>query len=52
MTIGETLNIYSSGGTLVYNDITTDEEMDIPLRGAGMYIVISGDRSVRVVFEF
>ena len=49
LTTGETLSIYNATGVLVYQSIATGNEADIPLNVQGMYIVIAGDRTVRVV---
>jgi hypothetical protein len=51
LTIGETLNIYSTTGALVYQSVATSKEMDIPLKAEGVYIIQSGERSVKVVFN-
>ena len=51
LTIGETLSIYNATGVLVHHSIATGNETDIPLNVQGMYIVIAGDRTVRVVFN-
>ena len=48
---GETLSVYSAGGALVYQSIATGEEMDISVTAQGIYLVRSGDRTVRVVFS-
>jgi len=45
---GETLSIYNAAGALVYNSIATSNEMDIHLNSQGVYIVRSGDNTVRV----
>jgi len=45
---GETMSIYNAAGALVYNSIATSDEMDIPLNTQGVYIVRSGENTVRV----
>ena len=50
LTVGETLSVYSASGMLIYYIIATSEEMDIPLRAQGMYIVQQGERTVKVTF--
>jgi len=50
LTVGETLRIYSASGALVHHSIATSGEADVPLRAQGVYIVHSGDNTVKVVF--
>ena len=49
LTVGETLSVYSATGQLMYKGVATSEEMDIPLRTEGVYIIQSGENSVKVV---
>jgi len=49
--VNETLNIYTSNGVLVYQSIPNSAELDINLTTQGVYIIQSGDRTLRVVFE-
>ena len=46
---GETIRVFDTSGTLVYQRITSSEQLDIPLRGQGVYLVRVGERMVRVV---
>jgi len=48
---GEPVSIYNVTGALMYYSIATSEEMDIPLNSQGVYIVRSGDNTVRVSFN-
>ena len=50
LTIGETISIYSVTGVLAYQSNIASEEMDIQLPAVGVYIVRSGNNTVRVVF--
>jgi hypothetical protein len=52
LTIGETLSIYSATGALVYQGVATSEEMDIPIKAEGVYIIQSGERSVKAPVNF
>ena len=49
ITPGETLSIYTITGILVYQRITTSDEMDIPLRAQGVYLVRVGNHTVKAV---
>ena len=51
LTPGETLSIYSASGAIVYNSIAIGEEMHIPLRVQGVYIVKVGSNTVKTVYE-
>jgi len=51
LTIGEMLNVYSATGTLVYHSMVLSDEMVIPLRTQGLYIIRSGNNTVKVVFN-
>ena len=48
LTAGETISIYTSSGVLVHQTIATPE-MDINLTTQGVYIIQSGENTVRVV---
>jgi len=48
---GETLSIYTATGTLVYHSIATSDEANIPLSVQGVYIICSGNNTVKVVFN-
>jgi hypothetical protein len=49
ITSGEMLSIYNTAGTLLYRTVTTSNEMNIPLREKGVYLVRVGYHSVKVV---
>ena len=51
LTEGETVSIFSITGALVYQTIATGEEMEIPLQTQGVYVIQSGENTVRVVFN-
>jgi len=51
LTVGESLYIYNLYGMLVYKSIVTSEEAIIPLRTQGVYIVLSGKNTVKVVYN-
>jgi len=50
LTAGETLSIYNVTGTLVYQTTVTSDEKDIPLKVQGVYIIQSGNHTIKVVF--
>jgi len=50
LTTGETLSLYTASGVLVYHSIATSETADIPLEIRGIYVVKSGNHTVKVVF--
>ena len=49
ITPGETLSLYSITGTLVYRQIATSDEMDIPLQVKGVYFVRAGNYTVKII---
>ena len=51
LTVDATLSIYDAIGALVYQSKATSEEMNIPLSVKGVYIIQSGNSTVRVVFH-
>jgi len=51
LTPGKTLSIYTAAGALEYHGIAVSNETSIKLLAQGMYIVQSGEKSVKVVFE-
>jgi hypothetical protein len=51
LSCGETLSVYSVTGMLLYHNIATNDEMNIPLRMQGMYIVRVENNTVKVVNE-
>ena len=46
---GKPLNIYSVSGQLVYTGIATAAEEQIPVAASGVYIVVSGEQTVKVI---
>jgi hypothetical protein len=48
---GEPVYIYSIAGTLAYQTIASGTEIDIPLSVKRLYIVKTGDRTVKVIFN-
>jgi hypothetical protein len=51
LTAGETINIYSVNGALLYHNIVTDVKMEFKLWVHGVYIVLSDGNTVRAVFS-
>ena len=51
LTVSEPLSVYSAIGIMVYHNIVTATETDIPLKAQGLYFVRSGVSSVKVLFE-
>jgi len=51
LTVGKMMSVYYAGGAMVYNRIVESREADIPLNIQGVYIVKSGDNSVKVIKE-
>jgi hypothetical protein len=51
LTKNETVSIYSVNGALVYQSIATSSEMNIPLRVQGVYVVKTGNRNIKVVYQ-
>jgi hypothetical protein len=49
ITPGETVSVHNITGTLIYNNITTSDTIDIPLRAQGVYVVKAGRHTVRVI---
>jgi len=50
LTAGETVNIFNATGMLVYQNIVTSDEMDIPLKVQGVYLVQSKNYTIKVAF--
>jgi hypothetical protein len=48
---GKPLNIYTVTGVPVYKNIAASDEVDIPLNVRGVYIVQSGDNTIKAVFD-
>ena len=46
---GKGLSVYNVSGALVYQTVAVSDKVEIPLNVKGGYIVISGNRSVKVV---
>ena len=51
LTVGETINIYSVSGVLVFHSIASGEEMDINLSMPGVYIIRAGSKTLRTIIE-
>ena len=51
LTIGETLSIYNTVGLLVFKNIAHSDEMEITLPGQGMYILRSGENTIKVAMN-
>jgi len=51
LTTGETVSIYAAGGALVYRSVATSDTVDILLKQQGVYVVTSGNNTVKVVFQ-
>jgi hypothetical protein len=49
LTEGKAWSVYNAAGTLVYRNVATGKEADIPLKAQGIYIVQSGENSVKVL---
>ena len=47
---GQSLRIYNLAGQLVYNNVEKDENEHIPLNTRSIYIVVAGERSVKVAY--
>jgi len=50
LTIGKILNVYSSTGRLVYRTTVTGNEISIPLKTSGLYIIQSDGYAVKIVY--
>ena len=50
LTAGETLSVYNAAGVLVYQNIASADETDIPLTVQGVYMVRQGDFTIKVSF--
>ena len=50
LTSGETLSVYNAAGALVYRNIASADETDIPLTVQGVYMVRQGDFTIKVSF--
>ena len=51
ITVGETLSVFTVTGILVYQNIESSDEADIPLEVQGVYIVRQGNSVIKVVFK-
>ncbi len=51
LAVGKPLSIYTTTGVLVYKNIATSDEADIPLKIPGVYIVQSGNNTIKVTFN-
>ena len=48
LTAGETISVYSASGALIYNSVAASNEMNVPLKEPGVYIVKAEDKTVKV----
>ena len=51
LSVGESLYIYNLYGMLVYKSIVTSDEAIIPLQTQGVYIVLTGKNTLKVVYN-
>ena len=51
LSVGELWSVYSANGALIYSSVADGEEADIPLHVMGVYIIRSGNNTVRVAFD-
>ena len=51
LTAGEPLSVYTATGALVYQNIVSSDEADIPLAVQGVYIVKQGEHTMKVPFN-
>ena len=50
LTAGKTLNVYTATGSLVYQNMATSDEADIPLTVQGVYIVLHDEHTVKIAY--
>jgi len=48
LTEGKVWSVYSASGMLVYRGVATSDEMTISLSALGVFIIQSGDRTLKV----
>ena len=48
---GDMLNVYNATGMLVYRSMVLSDEMVVPLKTQGLYIIQSGKNTKKVIFE-
>jgi len=51
LTADETLSIFNAAGALVYHSVATSGETDIHLAAPGVYIIRSGENTIKVSFN-
>jgi hypothetical protein len=51
LTAGELWRVYNFSGSLIYHGIAGDEEENIDLSVRGLYVVVSGRQTVKVIFK-
>jgi hypothetical protein len=49
LTAGEAFSVYNITGVLLYQGVATADKAEIPLSGRGVYIIRSGDKTIKVV---
>ena len=50
LTVGELWSVYNMQGQLVYRNTANNDEADVILSDRGVYTVISGNQSVKVIY--
>jgi hypothetical protein len=51
LTAGKPWHVYNFSGSLIYQDMAGDEEENIALSVRGLYVVVSGSQTVKVMFR-
>jgi hypothetical protein len=51
LTPGQPWSVYSISGTLVYRNIAVDANVNIPLPERGLYIIQSGNRTIKLIMN-
>ena len=49
LTAGETMSVYNLAGVLVYQSVATSDQMIVPLKAKGMYIVHTENDNIKVM---
>ena len=47
---GKVISVCNAAGALIYQNIATSNEVEIPLQTQGMYVIIVGGKTVKIVF--
>jgi hypothetical protein len=50
LTVGKPWRIYSISGALIYQSVAHEDKADLNLRIRGVYIVTSGNKTVKVIY--